>query len=143
PEAPPEPQPVRLELRPMPAPVPALKYRLLPELRDTTPGNAVVLYYRAFSPEWQTHRSDQKLMDEINAASEAPLKDGPREDLAWLTKTTMLGEVDRAARRQYCDWEMVERVRQEGVSMLLPEQQGMRDFARLLTVRAKLELLEG
>jgi hypothetical protein len=139
----PELQPVKLGLRPAAASVPALKYRLLPEVRDTTPGNAAVLYYRAFSPEWQNHRRDQKLMDRINAASESPLKDVPREELAWLTKTTMLLEVDRAARRQHCDWELVERVREEGVALLLPDMQGMRDFARLLTVRAKLELLDG
>ena len=43
---------VKMPLRPTAAPVPALRYTLLPELRDTTPGNAALLYYRAFSPEW-------------------------------------------------------------------------------------------
>ena len=44
------------------APVPALRYELLPELRQTTPGNAALLYYRAFSPEWsQSVRGNKDL----------------------------------------------------------------------------------
>ena len=39
-------------MRPAPAPVPALKYALLPEVRDLKPGNAVLLYQRAHSFEW-------------------------------------------------------------------------------------------
>ena len=42
--------PVRkMTITPAAAPVPALRYQLLPELRDTTPGNAALLYYRAFA----------------------------------------------------------------------------------------------
>src|SRR5205823_1759147 len=41
----------KLTVTPAAAPVPALKYKLLPDLRETTPGNAALLYYRAFSPE--------------------------------------------------------------------------------------------
>src|SRR5258708_6081550 len=39
-------------LHPAPIPVPALKYPLLPEIRDLKPGNAALLYQRAHSPEW-------------------------------------------------------------------------------------------
>src|SRR5262249_55553557 len=46
----PPPEPVRLTLRPAAAPSPALKYELLPELKDQSPGNAALVYYRAFSP---------------------------------------------------------------------------------------------
>src|SRR5436853_629892 len=51
------------------APVPALRYRLLPGQRDLTPGNAVQLYYRAFSPEWITNvRTNKELADKVEAA---------------------------------------------------------------------------
>ena len=43
---------IKLTVRPAAAPAPALKYLLLPELRDQTPGNAALLYQRAHSPEW-------------------------------------------------------------------------------------------
>src|SRR5689334_20966682 len=42
---------VKLKLHPAGPSVPAFKVRLLPELRDLKPGNAVVPYYRSFSPE--------------------------------------------------------------------------------------------
>src|SRR5438874_10736420 len=51
----------KLKIRPAAAPVPALKYRLLPEARDLKPGNAVILYYRSFSPEWQGNAKSPEL----------------------------------------------------------------------------------
>ena len=42
----------RMTVRPAAAPVPALRYKLLPEPRDLTPGNAVMLYYRASLPDF-------------------------------------------------------------------------------------------
>ena len=44
--------PIKLTLSPAAEPVPALRYLLLPELSEQTPGNAAQVYYRAFSPEW-------------------------------------------------------------------------------------------
>jgi hypothetical protein len=44
-----------LTVQPAREPIPALKYHLLPELSEKTPGNAALLYYRSFSPEWLTH----------------------------------------------------------------------------------------
>src|SRR5688500_9847739 len=57
--------PIKLTVRPAPAPVPALRYQLTPEVRDQTPGNAALLYYRAFSPEWAVDRRPEvsKLID--------------------------------------------------------------------------------
>jgi hypothetical protein len=43
----------------------------------------------------------------------------------------------------YCDWNLTERLREEGIGMLLPDVQSMREFAILLKVRAKMELLDG
>ena len=39
---------VHLTVRPMPAPKPALKYQLLPELRELNPGNAAQNYLKCF-----------------------------------------------------------------------------------------------
>jgi hypothetical protein len=134
---------IQLVVQPAAAPSPALKYRLLPELRDTTPGNAVQFYYRAFSPEWQFYRHDHKAHLKLHEAVEAPLKDVPRDDVGWVATSKMLKEVDRAARKQHCDWNLTERMREEGASVLLPDIQSMREFAALLKLRAKLELLDG
>ncbi len=135
----------KLTVRAAAAPVPALRYRLLPEQRDLTPGNAVQLYYRAFAPEWiGAVRTNRKLMDKIDAATGKP----PAEvkavaELAFLRKWKVLAEVDRAARRAYCDWELTPRLREDGIGLLLPDVQTMREFARYLAVRTRLELADG
>src|SRR5262249_47251222 len=40
-------KPTQISLRPARAPVPALKYQLLPERRTLVPGNAAIFYHRA------------------------------------------------------------------------------------------------
>src|SRR5262245_4265203 len=93
-----EPPTVKLpKLIPAAEPVPALKYKLLPDLRDTTTGNALVLYYRAFSPEWQYYRKDPKQSETLDKALETPLEDLPTLDLRYLREFKLLREVDRAA----------------------------------------------
>lgn len=143
--APPPPL-IALRLAPATAPVPALKYTLLPEVRDQNPGNAVQLYYRAFSPEWQANIREPKYYERFWKVSEKPLRDLTRAELnehAWPLSSKMLKELDRAARRSYCDWELTERARQDGIGLLLPDLQSMRNFIHDLRLRAKLELLDG
>src|SRR5262249_32537762 len=119
------------------------KYRLLPELRDTKPGNAAQLYYRAFSPDWSGVLRDNKLSTKLYEVANAPYKDVPRNEVGFVDNWSMLKEVDRAARLQYGNWDLTERLREEGIGMLLPDVQSMRQFATLLKVRAKLALLDG
>jgi hypothetical protein len=138
--------PLRLTLEPMAAPLPALKYRLLPEVRDTRRGNALLLYYRAFSPEWQRHRRTPDYLKKLAAENDKPLRDLTAAQVDSLVKgydPAMLKEVDRAARRSYCDWEMNARLREDGIGLLLPDLQSFRVFAGLLKMRARKELLAG
>jgi hypothetical protein len=146
-QAPPKPEPVKLTVHPAAAPSPTLKYELLPELKDQSPGNAVQVYYRAFSPEWWGHIRQPQASQAVASALQAPLADLPRQDLNWLRdwllNSRMLREVDQGARRAYVDWEMTDRVRKEGVSLLLPDVQGFREIGTLLAVRARLEIAAG
>src|SRR5438552_16759655 len=41
----------RLSVRPMPAPKPALRYQLLPEVRELNPGDSVQWYLRCFAEQ--------------------------------------------------------------------------------------------
>jgi hypothetical protein len=140
---PPPGEAIPLTLHPAAAPSPALKYQLLPELQDQTPGNAALLYYRAFSPEWWGFLRQPQVMEQLDQATRTPLKDLLRQERTLPLPTSMLREVDRAARREYCDWELTDRMRQEGMGLLLPDIQSMRTFARLLAVRARLEIAHG
>jgi hypothetical protein len=135
---------IRLTLEPMAAPVPALKFTLLPHLRDRERGNALLRYYRAFSPEWQGHRREPKFFIRLEDVNGKPLRDVKRAEIDSLYGSVSRGilkEVDLGARRTYCDWEMNDRMREDGIGLLLPDIDGFRDFARLLKLRARQELL--
>jgi hypothetical protein len=130
----------RLTIRQAPAPVPALKYQLLPPTDEMSPGNAVQAYYRAFSPDWFANEPNA---EQINKALATPLSDLPRKELKAISNSAQLREVDLAARREYCDWEMIERIKKEGIGLLLPDVQGLRQLATMLACRARLEIADG
>jgi hypothetical protein len=144
----PEPIPIRkLTITPAIEPEPAMRWRLLPEVRDTTPGNAVVLYYRAFSPEWLRNLRTNEINEALQKAQSTPLAELRTQStpglVGWVRDAGVLHELDRAARRQYCDWDLVSRAREEGISMKLPDVQSFRMFAPMLAVRVRLELADG
>ena len=132
---------IRFAIHPTPAPVPALKYELLPSADEITPGNAVQTYYRAFSPEWFTLGRDTKTYEQISDSLATPLKDLPLK--SWVLDSHQLREVDLAARREYCDWQLTERIKKEGIGLLLPDVQSLRQFAVLLAYRARLLIAAG
>lgn len=134
----------RLDVQPAPAPDPSMKYRLLPEVRDLTPGNAAYLYQRAHAPEWWAGLRLNKQIDKIDELLEVPLSKMSRERAETTANMRyMLKEVDRAARREHCDWEWNERVREDGIALLIPDVQSFRTYGSLLAVRARLEMLDG
>jgi hypothetical protein len=54
-----------------------------------------------------------------------------------------LGLVEKAALGEYCNWNLVARIRADGINTLLPEIQPAREVAQLLALRSRLELLDG
>jgi hypothetical protein len=137
------PETIRLTVSANPPPVPALKIALLPEISDLKPGNALLLYYRSFSPEWWSwaQRQPADYWTKINEARSMPLNKIKAANL--FIPSGALKELDRAARREYCDWEMTDRIREDGMMLLLPDLQGMRQFANFLAIRARLALADG
>jgi hypothetical protein len=136
-------QVIKLTIRPQSEPVPALKYRLLPEVRDLHTGNAALHYQRAHSPEWigsvRRHPDYRKMHDWL----ELPLKEMPLVKVRSLLPTQALLEVDLGARRDHCDWQLLERLRKDGIMMLIPDVQMFREYGVLLALRARLEMVEG
>lgn len=136
-----EPARMRLALAPAAAPSPALRYKLLPEVRERKPGNAAVLYFRAFAPEWAVHNRPE-VVKQLEPWWEDPRK-APAKELHWVKDYRPLREIDAGARREYCDWQWTERLRKEGFLAVLPDAQGFRSYASLLALRARLEMLDG
>ena len=131
-------------VKPALPPTPALKYVLLPPAKDQTAGNALTKYYRAFSMDWWggIQRKDYKWHEAADKALEAPLDKMPSE-YDFVKDWKMLHEVDRGARMDHCDWEMLPRIKEDGYATLFPDLQSMRTLARFLALRARYQIAAG
>jgi hypothetical protein len=130
------------------APAPAaraLRYALLPELMDTTPGNAADHYRQAIKNMKQDVPLSRDLSETLERWMAVPLKDLPREDVARFLKQceSTFKEVEAGARCEQCDWGLTEKIRKAGIGTLLPDVQPMREMANILRLRVRYELAEG
>ncbi len=126
---------VEIVLHPAAEADPPLRYRLLPDLLDRRPGNAAVDYGKVTSEEPLFHDSKwlkENVYDRMNA---------PLEELRGIEfePRTVFDDLDRAARREYCDWQLPIRD-QNFYEMTLSAEQETRQFARFLIVRARVHI---
>ena len=108
---------IRLTVDPMPAPKPALRYQLLPEMKEMAPGNPIPAYLKA-------------LLDQDFTANQDEL--GP----------SALRQADRAARLDKPDWQLMHKIRTDGIGLLLPDLQKMRQLATGLSDRFRQEVAQ-
>jgi len=131
---------IRLDVRPAPAPTPALRYRLLPELKEMNPGNPIQGYMKCmmgqkkflFDDEASRHRETLLAM---------PLKELPAQELKDYGRLA-LRQADRAARLDTPDWQILLKLKADGYELLLPEVQQIRSLARALQVRYRAEIAQ-
>lgn len=155
----------RLTVQPMAAPIPALKYQLLPELREMNPGNPIHEYTRCFAQQhnfWQT----KDAVDKREKWQTMPLQDLPLQEISSAgygrqtksvtARPATLQEIsnagyggrsplryaDSAARLDTPDWQILLRLKSEGANLLLPDLQGLRELAAALKVRFRVEIAE-
>jgi hypothetical protein len=130
-----------LELTPARPPVPALRFNQLPELRDQTPGNGALHYRKACE---LLDKVPDGLYEVLDRWEKLPLAELPgaevRQTLAPYKEALDL--IQRGARSESCDFEIAQRIRNQGIGALLPEIQHLRTGATLLSARARLELAE-
>ena len=93
---------IKLTVDAMPAPKPALRYLLLPELREQTQGNPIPNYLKCIL--------DQDLST-------------PQEETLGRAA---LKQADRAARMDKPDWQLLPKLKTDGFGLLLPDLQKMR-----------------
>jgi hypothetical protein len=106
---------IRLTVSPMPAPKPALRYSLLPELKEMSPGNPIPNYLKCLLD--QDYSTDQEVL------SQAALR-----------------QADRAARMDKPDWQVLPKIKTDGVNLLLPDVQKVRTLATALQGRFRDEI---
>jgi hypothetical protein len=108
---------ITLTVQPAAVPKPSLKYLLLPELKEMTPGNPIEGYL-----ECLLH---QDFAQDKEALSPATLR-----------------QVDRAARMDKPDWQILPKLKTDGFALLLPDLQKMRFLASVLQERFRTELAQ-
>ena len=148
---PPQPQPetYKLAVTPAPAPSPALRYSLTPEYLDLQPGNSVPFYYRAVlatktgDPDRWKPFHDNQTYDVWFGPLDGFPKDEVKTFLAQFQP--VFDQVEVAANREETDWDWNLKQLQgpETVQFLMEEIQESRTVARLLFLRARVEILEG
>jgi hypothetical protein len=138
-------KPTRIVLHPPAHSARALQYTLLPELREQTDGNALDFYKQAreeinrFGPVGD--EVDQLREDLRDApGSEAVLKEARRVQKQYEKAFAL---IEKGALCERIEWGHRQGLRKQGIGLLLPHIQELRENVRLLALKAHLELAEG
>jgi hypothetical protein len=132
----------KLTLHPAAEPKPALKYRLLPPITEQIPGNAAVDYGKVTAENFRFFTSvlARESRDKIDLWQDMPLEQLRSEKVAFLSSSLYF--LEQGARRRYCDWQLP--IGDEPFyTIILPEAQQGRAFARMLAVKARFEIANG
>jgi hypothetical protein len=121
-------------------PTPALRYQLLPELREMSPGNPVQAYLNCFS-EQNLFFYSKEAAEERDKYAEMPLQGLPAALADY--GGAALRRVDEAARLERPDWQVLLKLRKHGVMLLVPEVQQMRTLAWAVQVRMRGQIKAG
>src|SRR5258708_4826984 len=70
---------IRMKVSPAHAPKPALRYQLLPEVRELNPGNPILGYHKCFSEQYFFFSKEEG--EKRDKWLEMPLKDLPEDEL--------------------------------------------------------------
>ncbi len=138
----------RLTVHPQAAPTPALKYELLPDPIDQTPGNAATSWMITFE-QLSQYVSEAKLdangSDQVFDYLDLPLEQfaAKRDEIEKFLGgfKAIFRSADVAARRDECKWDLP--LREEGFDLVLPHLNTARRLTGLLALRARLRIAYG
>jgi hypothetical protein len=130
-----------LTVSPQAAPVPALKYRLLPPSWELKDGNAVPIYLR-LSHE-QSDAARKHWTETPKSWNALPVEQVPLDEAHKFLKTfgRFLRQFELGSRRRSAEWNYT---LDEGnpIGILLPDVQIMRGYAPMLVLQARVALAE-
>jgi hypothetical protein len=132
---------IRLTVPPAAAPKPALRYLLLPELKEMNPGNPCYNYLKCFM-EQNKFFFDKEAFERREKLLTMPLKELPAQELQDYGGAA-LKQADWAARLDRPDWQVLTKLKMDGVYLLLPDIQQLRTLANVLKVRFRAEVALG
>ncbi len=129
---------VHLNVSPMAEPRPALHYQLLPELREMHAGNPIQAYLICFME--QNHFFHAKTaVEKREKYLTMPLAELPLDELKNYGGAA-LKQADYAARLTTPDWQILHKMKRDGINLLLPEVQWLRHLGAALKVRFRAEV---
>jgi hypothetical protein len=129
---------VHLTVQPTAAPRPALKYQLLPDIGELTPGNAAQNYLKCFMEQRNFFYSKESVADRARYRI-LPLSELPADKLRDYGRYA-LHQADWAARLDTVDWQSLPRVQAGALDPLPPELGPLQILATALHVRLRGEL---
>ncbi len=132
---------IRLNVMPAPAPKPALRYQLLPELKEMHPGNPIQHYMKTMMEQKQ-FLFDEEAFQHREKLLTVPLEELPAQELQDYGRFA-LRQADWAARLDNPDWQILLKLKADGIVVLLPELQQMRSLTRAIQVRFRAEIAQG
>lgn len=132
---------VPVTVTPMAAPTPALRYQLLPEVRELKPGNAAQWYLRCFMEQRQFFFSKEGVAQRVRYQS-MTIKDLAREPIHNYGGSA-LSQADWGARLETVDWQVLDRVQAEGPNLRLPELEPLHLLGVSLQIRLRGEIARG
>ena len=140
-------QPTPLTVSPAAAPVPALKYELLPRGSEKKPGNAVVGYFQAAlnRPAWPKDAAKIQKQNELDERLRTvPIEELSARELTEYLKPyqTTFRVADFAARYDRCDWQRENQLGGEWLFAMLPDIMQQRELGRMLDLRVRLAAVE-
>jgi hypothetical protein len=132
--------PVRLAVSPAAAPTPALKYQLLPEVRELNAGNPVQWYARCFA-EQRNLFFNKNVIEERARYRTEPLSVLAARKLGNYGGSA-LAQADYGARLETPDWQVLDRLKGEGADLSQPELGPFRMLAVVMQTRLRIEVAE-
>jgi hypothetical protein len=132
---------IRLTVQPAAIPKPALRYMLLPELKEMNPGNPIQDYLKCFMEE-QKFFFDKEAFERREKLLAMPLKELPARELQGYGGVA-LSQADRAARLDNPDWQFLLNMKAEGIYAPIPDVRQLRPLASALKVRMRAEVALG
>ena len=132
---------IRLIVHPAATPKPALRYLLLPDLKEMNPGNPIQGYLKCFA-EQQKFFFDKESFQRREKLLAMPLKELPAGELLDYGGLA-LRQADWAARLANPDWQILLNLKSEGIYLMIPDVQDIRSLPNALKVRMRAEVALG
>jgi hypothetical protein len=135
---------IKLALHPSPDAQAALRYRLRPRFIEQSPGNAAVQYMRA-ALAWAEKKDYRDVAERIPDWLDLSLEQLRHHDDVQTFFNNMpsmyFDLIGFAARKEYCEWDLP--LREYNAETRIPELQWLRELARLMALKARVEASRG